>query len=658
MNRRVPKQTAKPEASIQAGSRSDMRGSRRAALIEPDTKETAASSRGNFRDSASPVSYDPDCGHNFGLFSVFSPARAPLQPKLKINKQGDSYEQEADRVAEQVMRMPGPAVRRKASYPEGASLREKGEKVVRTKSVEITPLIQRQANEFVYGNRCNLFDFPDRVEICVINDRDMHSKERACQGNQRYAFTRTSLVHSYLDDPCPDGRLRCSLKVLPGTKPSFIEPCDKAILATEEQAGKGSVRTTSDTEQIMTSKAGEATGSQKDEEEEQVQAKLDSSRAQEATPSAESAVESLRGGGQPLPDDTRAFFEPRFGHDFSTVRIHHDARAAESARAVNAQAFTTGNNIVFDAGRYSPGTETGKRLLAHELTHVVQQEGSAPFSHGIQRQRKTPDFNEYLEEGAMLLGRAQFGLSAGEKAGQDPQDSYDASAWTEDIKVRGVIKAKISPWDAFNKLVNSIDKDIPKAGGGTTRWRFDCFEFVPLIRIYAYWRTLSKDAFNRKFTPLELGFHAKTKLRWEKNVPQAERPGEAPFTYKLDESGHPEMDARKEGGSTVFAPVKVPIGKSWATLLKDAPVGTQVTWSNFDAAIKCSGAGSRPSFCDFENENTTKLGPDRYSAFPLGIISESEIKQAMARAVFGSSPIPSDYVEKNIYISSVRYPIR
>jgi len=79
------------------------------------------------------------------------------------------------------------------------------------------------------------------------------------------------------------------------------------------------------------------------------------------------------GGGRKLDDATRAFMEPRFGHDFSQVQVHTDARAAESAQAINALAYTVGPNVVFGAGQYAPGTTTGKRLLAHELTHVVQQ---------------------------------------------------------------------------------------------------------------------------------------------------------------------------------------------------------------------------------------------------------------------------------------------
>lgn len=77
------------------------------------------------------------------------------------------------------------------------------------------------------------------------------------------------------------------------------------------------------------------------------------------------------GGGSALDSDTRADMEGRFGTSFSDVRVHSDGQAAASAKSVNAQAYTVGNNIVFQ--RYEPGTEAGKHMLAHELTHVVQQ---------------------------------------------------------------------------------------------------------------------------------------------------------------------------------------------------------------------------------------------------------------------------------------------
>jgi hypothetical protein len=76
------------------------------------------------------------------------------------------------------------------------------------------------------------------------------------------------------------------------------------------------------------------------------------------------------------------FMEPRFGHDFSQVRVHKDAKVSESARAVNALAYTVGRDVVFGAGLYEPGTHEGRRLITHELTHVVQQgnETSLPAS--------------------------------------------------------------------------------------------------------------------------------------------------------------------------------------------------------------------------------------------------------------------------------------
>jgi hypothetical protein len=91
--------------------------------------------------------------------------------------------------------------------------------------------------------------------------------------------------------------------------------------------------------------------------------------------------EVLSSPGRPLDKQARAFMEPRFGHDFSHVRIHADQKAAASASAVNAHAYTTGHQIVFGAGRYTPETRAGKSLLAHELAHVLQQEGS-PQIHG------------------------------------------------------------------------------------------------------------------------------------------------------------------------------------------------------------------------------------------------------------------------------------
>ncbi|MFQ3684939.1 DUF4157 domain-containing protein, partial [Roseiflexus sp.] len=105
----------------------------------------------------------------------------------------------------------------------------------------------------------------------------------------------------------------------------------------------------------------------------------------EVTPEMQSELDAMRGGGAPLDQETRAFMEPRFGHDFSQVRIHTDARAATVARSLDALAFTVGNDIAFAPGQYQPGSDEGRTLLAHELTHTLQQTGGA-----ARVQRQTP----------------------------------------------------------------------------------------------------------------------------------------------------------------------------------------------------------------------------------------------------------------------------
>ncbi|MDO8356372.1 MAG: DUF4157 domain-containing protein [Nitrospirota bacterium] len=94
----------------------------------------------------------------------------------------------------------------------------------------------------------------------------------------------------------------------------------------------------------------------------------------------------LRSPGQPLTASARAFFEPRFGQDLKDVRVHADRDAQRSAQEVNAQAYTVGSHVVFNAGRYMPDTPKGLQLLAHELTHTIQQSISSSCGIGLQRQ--------------------------------------------------------------------------------------------------------------------------------------------------------------------------------------------------------------------------------------------------------------------------------
>ena len=91
-----------------------------------------------------------------------------------------------------------------------------------------------------------------------------------------------------------------------------------------------------------------------------------------------------RAGGRRLDAATRAFMEPRFGHDFSNVLVHADAEAAAAAESIQARAYTVGRHLVFGAGEYSPASLNGRRLIAHELAHVVQQGSAVRLGHDVE----------------------------------------------------------------------------------------------------------------------------------------------------------------------------------------------------------------------------------------------------------------------------------
>jgi len=122
--------------------------------------------------------------------------------------------------------------------------------------------------------------------------------------------------------------------------------------------------------------------------------------------------EVLNSSGQPLDSVTRGFMKSRFGYDFSQVQVHTDAKAQESAQAVNALAYTVGQHIVFGSQQYAPGTSTGKQLLAHELTHTVQNSSKRE----LQGKLKIGAADDKLEQeadtiAAQVLDRPLLGTS-------------------------------------------------------------------------------------------------------------------------------------------------------------------------------------------------------------------------------------------------------
>jgi len=133
--------------------------------------------------------------------------------------------------------------------------------------------------------------------------------------------------------------------------------------------------------------------------------------------------EVLHSPGQPLDVNTRAFMEPRFGHDFSSVRVHTDAKAAESARSVNALAYTVGRDVAFACGQYAPAALNGKRLLVHELAHVVQQGNDRvmpgmPLTIGPTRSPLEREADRFAE-------RLEYDIQTPQEVTRDPLKSYD-----------------------------------------------------------------------------------------------------------------------------------------------------------------------------------------------------------------------------------------
>jgi hypothetical protein len=179
--------------------------------------------------------------------------------------------------------------------------------------------------------------------------------------------------------------------------------------------------------------------------------------------------EALRSPGQPLDEGARAFMEPRFGHDFSKVRVHTDGRAAESARAVNALAYTVGRDIFLARGQYDPRSSAGHWILAHELTHVVQQrdepvaageriEMAAPERYereanaaatAVPRGFRSPPIGSMGDAAVMRLTPGQFRTQLG--ATPDQKAAIDALFAN---------KTFLSLWDYIKKCPVAPKKDL------------------------------------------------------------------------------------------------------------------------------------------------------------------------------------------------------
>lgn len=135
-----------------------------------------------------------------------------------------------------------------------------------------------------------------------------------------------------------------------------------------------------------------------EEEKKKVQRKEMGTHSPVVNESLNNYISGLNNSGQPLSPDVRNFFEPRFGYDFGKVKIHNDASATQSAKSINALAYTHGNNIVFNTGQYAPETNAGKRLLGHELVHVMQQGNNIIKRESMPDETTVSDLTSYSKK--------------------------------------------------------------------------------------------------------------------------------------------------------------------------------------------------------------------------------------------------------------------
>jgi hypothetical protein len=185
--------------------------------------------------------------------------------------------------------------------------------------------------------------------------------------------------------------------------------------------------------------------------------------------------EVLRSPGQPLNAATRAFMEPRFDRDFSHVRIHSSSQAGESARSIGARAYTVGHDVVFGAGQYSPESAPGRHLLAHELTHVIQQENGVTAATPQRQIESIPGGGFRIPVGPALADEfdtaenqadAEADAVADRVVGMDSRAAIGPPVQIVQRAQRGVHRVRIplpNPVPLCGRSLTHIDVEPPRA---------------------------------------------------------------------------------------------------------------------------------------------------------------------------------------------------
>jgi len=170
------------------------------------------------------------------------------------------------------------------------------------------------------------------------------------------------------------------------------------------------------------------------------------------------ARQAMESPGSPLEAETRAIMQPRFGHDFSRVRVHADPLAAESAKSVNAEAYTVGHDVVFGPGRYDPRSGEGQRLIAHELAHVVQNQTGPAAAGGAPEAVSRSDSRAEIEAGEVaghVIRELPARIESRPAAGIQRQISDPSSTKPPVTETAFDIHARSAGWHSYQEFMNS-----------------------------------------------------------------------------------------------------------------------------------------------------------------------------------------------------------
>ncbi|HKV35415.1 MAG TPA: DUF4157 domain-containing protein [Pyrinomonadaceae bacterium] len=391
--------------------------------------------------------------------------------------------------------------------------------------------------------------------------------------------------------------------------------------------------------------------------------------------------QQLSEGGQPLDSTVNSRMSAAFAHDFSNVRVHSNAQAAELSAGLNARAFTIGSDIAFAGGEYQPGTLVGDALIAHELAHVVQQQtGAAAVSSkneqtstsaledeadvaavnavasiwggtrltgvaghamprlksGLKLQSCGPEptpknrYEEFVVEGTKKLQDPPFAFGLpweGIKCGEDvagEKKPFDEEFWTSqwvdpNKKNECMLVNKKPPSAAIEALFDPARRN---------KWHIDCTIFTQLPHLYAQLRTFGPQEFNKRLSNrIELRKEFSTGLKSRIYWVEGSRRGVLAEAI-LDEGGHPVTEIVRGTDDLTSAKVKPnAVERPADDVLKEVPVGSRVTFATYP--IPNLFAALKPVL-----DNTVKMADNYYAAHDVpagkdGMYTKEEIQELL-----------------------------